>query len=226
MATVKLDQPVYGVGQAARILGLSTPKVRNWLDGYTRSNRSYEPVVRETSTGSEVVTWGEFVELGYLREFRSAGVSLQRMRPVIAELRKMLGTTYPLAQSDLYVDHREVVLRLQDEFGVGTPALMIVRTGVGMLDLSVGARSFIHKIEFDPGTKAAVSLYPAGKTSPVRVSPNVAFGMPAVSNVATERLFELWTAEEENTEWLAHVYGLEQATIEAAIAYEVMAQAA
>ena len=92
-----LERPVYGIGEAAGLLGLRTDRARARLDGYERAGTSYAPVIRPERTGDEVVTWGEFVELGYLREYRREDVPLQRLRPVIEELRRALGTPYPLA---------------------------------------------------------------------------------------------------------------------------------
>ena len=69
-----LDRPVYGVSEAAGLLGLRSDRARAWLDGYERSGVRYPPVIREEPTGDDIVTWGEFVELGYLREYRRKGV--------------------------------------------------------------------------------------------------------------------------------------------------------
>jgi hypothetical protein len=82
-----LERPVYGVSEAAGLLGLRADRARAWLDGYERRGSQYGPVIRVEPTGEDVVTWGEFVELGYLREYRRKGVLLQRLRPVIDELR-------------------------------------------------------------------------------------------------------------------------------------------
>ena len=54
-------------------------------------------MIRDVPTGDDIVTWGEFVELGYLREYRRWGVPLQRLRPMIEELRREFATPYPLA---------------------------------------------------------------------------------------------------------------------------------
>lgn len=104
-----LDRPVYGVAQAAALLGLRGDRVRAWLDGYQRGGHDYPPVVRSESAGLDIVTWGEFVELGYLREYR-VDVSLQRIRPVIAELKSRYGTSYPLAHARPWVYDHELVL--------------------------------------------------------------------------------------------------------------------
>ena len=92
-----LERPVYGIVEAAGLLGLRSDRTRAWLDGYARGGVTYSPVIRREPTGDDVVTWGEFVELGYLREYRRKGVPLQRLRPVIDELRREFDTPYPLA---------------------------------------------------------------------------------------------------------------------------------
>jgi hypothetical protein len=108
-----LERPVYGVSEAAGLLGLRPDRARAWLDGYERSGVRYPPVIREEPTGEDLVTWGEFVELGYLREYRRKGVPLQRLRPVIEELRREFETPYPLATAQPYVYGKELVLEVQ-----------------------------------------------------------------------------------------------------------------
>jgi hypothetical protein len=88
---------------------------------------AYEPVARVEPTGGEVVTWGEFVELGYLREYRRKGVPLQRLRPVIAALRDEYETLYPLATAKPFVHGRDLVLMLQQETGLPQPLAIVVQ---------------------------------------------------------------------------------------------------
>jgi hypothetical protein len=108
-----LDRPVYGVPEAAALLGLRAGQAWAWLDGCSRLGVSYKPVIRVEPTGDEIVTWGEFVELGYLREYRRKGVLLQRLRPVIDELRREFGTPYPLATARPYLLGKELVMEVQ-----------------------------------------------------------------------------------------------------------------
>jgi uncharacterized protein (DUF433 family) len=216
-----LDQPVYGISQAAALLGLRPDRVRAWLDGYRRSGRDYPPVVRSAPTGGDVVTWGEFVELGYLREYR-VDVSLQRIRPVIAKLRERYETPYPLAHAQPWVYDRELVLAVQEEAGLDERLAIVVRTGQEIM-LSTVAERFVRKVEFDSGD-AAVRWHPAGKLSPVVIDPRRSFGMPAVSGVATERIFELVVAGDEPAA-VAEGYGLSLDDVRAACAYEETASA-
>jgi hypothetical protein len=102
-----LERPVYGIAEAAGLLGLRPDRARAWLDGSKREGVQYAPVIRMEPSGDEVVTWGELVELGYLREYRRNRVPLQRLRPVIDELRCELKTPYPLATAKPYIYDKE-----------------------------------------------------------------------------------------------------------------------
>src|SRR5690242_18569146 len=97
--TSLLDRPVYGMAQVDHLLGLHPGTARRWIDGYERSGKHYPPVVRVEPTGSDIVTWGEFVEARLLSEYRRAGSSLQRMRPAVEALREVFHPRYPLAHA-------------------------------------------------------------------------------------------------------------------------------
>lgn len=214
-----LERPVYGVGEAASLLGLRADKVRAWLDGYHRAGVDYPPVVRAEHTGDGIVTWGEFVELGYLREYRRKGVPLQRLRPIIEELRREFATPYPLATVKPYVYGRELVLELQERTELPAASAMVIRSGQEILMTPETAR-FFKKVEFDPGSSGdALRIRPAGPTSPVVIDPLVRFGRPSVHGVTTERLWELHDAG-ESIDQIAHEYELTADDVRAAVAYE------
>src|SRR5689334_22969883 len=115
-----LDRPVYGTAQVDRILGLRSGTAERWIDGYTRAGKRYPPVVREESTGSDIVTWGEFSETRLLSEYRGMGAKMVRMRPAVQRLREELGLPYPLAHEAPWIEPlgRELVRRVQDEVGL------------------------------------------------------------------------------------------------------------
>lgn len=214
-----LERPVYGVSEAAGLLGLRPDRARAWLDGYERAGVRYPPVIREEATGEDLVTWGEFVELGYLREYRRKGVPLQQLRPVIDELRREFKTPYPLATARPYIYGKELVLEVQERHDLPTPIAIVVRSGQQIL-LADAAKQFFKKVEFDPSSPGAIQrLRPAGPASPVVIDPLVRFGRPVVSGVATERLWELADAGEAIEE-IAAGYELPEEEVRAAVAYE------
>ena len=63
-----LDQALYSIGEAARLLEIVPSRLRRWLEGARVRGVSYPPVIRRRPTGSGDVTWAEFVEAGLLRE--------------------------------------------------------------------------------------------------------------------------------------------------------------
>jgi uncharacterized protein (DUF433 family) len=214
-----LERPVYGIAEAAGLLGLRPDRTRAWLDGVERQGVRYPSVIRGRSTGQDVVTWGEFVELGYLREYRRKGVPLQRLRPVIDELRSEFSTPYPLATAKPYIIGKELVLDVQERNDLPAPIAIVIRSGQQLL-LADDANRFFRKVEFDPPEEGDVRrIRPAGSTSPVVIDPLVRFGRPSVQGVATERLWELFDAGEA-VEEIAKGYDLPAELVRAAVAYE------
>jgi uncharacterized protein (DUF433 family) len=162
---------------------------------------------------------GEFVELGYLREYRRKGVPLQRLRPVIDEFRREFGTPYPLATAKPYVYDRELVLELQEKNDLPQAIAIVIRSGQEIL-MTPETNRFFKKVEFDPGAvDDALRLRPAGEASPVVIDPLVRFGRPSVHGVATDRLWELHDAG-ELLEEIADGYDIDIHSVRAAVAYE------
>jgi len=219
-----LSRPVYGLQQVDRILGLRTGTARRWIDGYRRGGKSYPPVVREHSTGDEVVTWGEFVETRLLTEYRDAGVALIRMRPAVDVLREELQTPYPLASARTWLDvrGRELVRKVQEQVGLERGlALVVVRTGQHVM-WSDEAEAFSRSIEWT-GDRADAQprlLRPHDDLAEVVIDPLRGFGEPVVRNVRTEVLAELFRAG-ESPDSLAELYELPRTMIDEALRYEL-----
>jgi hypothetical protein len=53
-----LERPVYGVAEAAGLLGLRSDRACAWLDGHERGEVRYAPVIRPEQTSDKIVTWG------------------------------------------------------------------------------------------------------------------------------------------------------------------------
>ena len=146
-----LERQLYTVGEAARLLMLPSSTLRRWLEGFTMLGRSYDPVIRPAPTGSDIVTWAEFVEAGFLREYRAKRVSLQYLRPVIDEMRKQFKVPYPLAHFKPLVDtsSRQLVLGIQQAAHLEDELALLVRLPSGQLQWAAAVQAFIDKVEFD-----------------------------------------------------------------------------
>jgi uncharacterized protein (DUF433 family) len=214
-----LDRPVYGMSQAARLLGLRTDGLRRWIDGYERRGKIYPPVVRDRTTGVDTVTWGEFVEAGYLREYRAKQVSLQYLRPVIGLLRDRLNVQYPLATLRPYTSGKELALEVQQIVGLDPDLSIVILGRDGSLKVADPAAAFLEKVDF-AGGDIAERLFPMGRNVPVVLDPDRSFGEPTVSGgVRTDVLAELVDAGEE-PEQLAEIYSLPVGEVRHAVEYE------
>lgn len=172
-----LDRDVYSMGQVDRLLDLSSGTAARWIDGYTRLDRRYEPLVRVESTGSEIVTWGEFVEARLISEYRRQGVSVFRMRPAIAALREHFRTLYPLAAAQPFVsaEGRELVLRVQRETNLQPSLRLVVRSGQ-IIAPSMEVRRFRQAADYEGDTVSRFRIAPN-----VVIDPEYASGEPTIS---------------------------------------------
>jgi uncharacterized protein (DUF433 family) len=221
------DRPVYGFAQVDRILGLKPTTASRWIDGYARGGKFYPPVIRLEQTGSEIVTWGEFIEARLLAQYRSEGARVQKMRPAVERLRKELGTNYPLAsaQTWLAVEGRELVRRVQEEVGLDRRLLLVVTNDQQMIDWSDRAQQFADSLQWNPitprsKTKVVTSLRPDPMVHEVEVNPLQRFGEPSTQGVPTEVIRELYTAGDP-IEMIAELYQLSRDQVEAAVRYEL-----
>ena len=215
-----LDRPLYSIAEAARYLHLSSSTLRRWLEGTTVQQRFYPPVIRDEPIASDAVTWGEFVEAGFLREYRGAGVALQNMRPFIQAARRRYDVPYPLAHFKPLIENRRLVYDLQREVDLDEH-LYLVRVGArgDQLQLARPVEAFLRVVEFTPSGDVGV-LRPLGKRSPIKLDPEVSFGIPQINGVRTESVAEAIAAGETEEE-VAAGWDLREAHVRAALNWQL-----
>lgn len=220
MAISLLDRAIYSYADVDRLVGLHGGTARRWLDGYTRAGKFYEPILRESATGDDSVTWGEMVEARLLAEFRDREVTVQKLRPAIEQLRERFGR-YPLALARPFLDveGRELVQVVQEEVGLEKSLqLVVVRNGQSML--TAATARFSDAVTYVDG--AAGSIRPDARTPFVVMDPARAFGQPAVRNVRTEILASDYKAGSSREE-LADLYDLAPGQVDEALRFELIA---
>lgn len=217
--TSLLSRPVYSLAEAARLLRLSPSKLRWWLEGEVRGQKRYPPVLRSEPTGDTRVSWGEFIEAAYLREYRR-NLTLQRLRPFREVLGREFDTPFPFAVSKPLIAGRELVLELQGRLGIPEELWMVV--GSGQLMLSAAAEAFCERVTFDEATGEAMRYKVMEADKPVYVNPRASFGIPTVSGVRTEIIAELSLAGEPHSAiidiYCAH--GVTEEDVNAAVTFE------
>jgi uncharacterized protein (DUF433 family) len=211
------------------MLAVEPRKLRRWLNGGRVSGKGmYPPVIRPTPSTDSVVTWAEFVEAGFLREYRQLDIPLQRMRRFIDAMRERFKVQYPLAHFRPLVDTsaRDLLPSLQESASLGEP-FSLVRWLDDQLVFSEAVKSFLAKVEFDPDG-VALRMHPLGRDrSPVTVDPEVSFGAPQIRGYRTESIAEDWaTQDEPRLEAFSAEWGLSEDEVLAAVQWELRTKAA
>ena len=207
---------MYSAAAAARLLRVSMATLRRWLEG----REQYPPVLRSVPTGSGNVTWGEFVEASFLREYGKHR-SLQRLRPVIARLRTEFDVSYPLAACQPFIGPgMGLTLRAQRAENLPDELAILHEIVSGQLVLTPVASRFMERVDFtEEPPHGALRILPMGKDSPVVIDPEYSFGSPTVRGIRTEVIAELVETGEDIDE-VAEDFSLKAAEVRAAVAYE------
>jgi uncharacterized protein (DUF433 family) len=220
-----LDQEMYTEAEAARLLRVPQSTLNYWLEGGQQRGRTYKPVIRpEPKGGRAPVTWAEFIEAGLLRSYRrDLGVRMAELCTFIDDLRNRLGVPYPLADRRPYVSNRQLLLDAQEHAGLD-PDLWLVANVHGQLLLLPPSAEFVQRVTWDGDI--AVGWRPHDEQdSPVRISPELRYGRPAVGGVSTEVLWEHVEAG-ESLEEVVFDFGVSEAELRWAVAYETAARVA
>jgi uncharacterized protein (DUF433 family) len=222
VAPTILDRELYDEALAAEVLGVPRPTLHYWLEGGKRGSRTYAPILRPAATGSYAVTWGEFVEARYLREYRrTLGTSMQRLRAFIEFLRRELGVPYPLAHARPWVGPgRHLFISAQEQAGLPPELWACVEPQTGVMLLLPPAESFLERVEFDDEENGVViRLRPSGPSSQVVIDPEVRFGSPTVRGIPTETIAEQ-VAAGDSVESVVRDFDLDLATVIDALRFE------
>lgn len=231
MVSTPDETPLYTIGEAARLLQVPRAVFRAWLDGYSRMGKTYPPVIRLEPTGVDAVTWAEFIEGGWLREYRKTKVPLQRLRPLIDDLREQFQVAYPLWHFKPLVDPRskDLLIRAQDTVDLEDELRLIrmVKTSDGSMGLIQWAgvvERFLQKVEFSP-EGVAMKYRPLGLREPVEMNPDVQFGIPQIRGFRTEIVADDY-AEIGDFAKVAKSWGMTEAEVQAAVRWELLSKAA
>lgn len=201
---------LYSLGEAARLLKTPRRTLARWVQGYVQELRGgamhYAPVIERDDEGS--LTFGDLVELMYVRGFRTGGVPLSEIRDVSAKYRQVWDTAYPLATKRFATDGRN----------------LLIREGADWAHALNGQR----KAFFDDIGSQLVHVgdltsewRPLGKDKAVVLHPNRSFGKP-IEDTSGAHTFLLFQAVEggATAEEVAWWYGTKAKGVREAVQYE------
>jgi len=176
-----LGSGLYGITDAARIVGASPQKVRRWLDPTTGIvRRSFDP-------SESAVCFLELMEMLFINMFRNEGVTLQTIRKATDAASATFDTKYPFAVKRFDTDGRTIfatLLRESDE----EEFVEDLRRGQYVFKQIIGP--FFRKLEY--GDQEALRYWPLLKNGRVVLDPNRKMGQPIDSEtgVPTRALYD------------------------------------
>jgi uncharacterized protein (DUF433 family)/DNA-binding transcriptional MerR regulator len=221
-----LTAPIYEAAEVARLVGLTVSRVRRWLFGYhyrvgaDKRDKKQGPVIRREST--ERVRYASFldlIELLSVKSFLDKGFSLQRVRRACDEAASVLAVDHPFARRQFFTSEREIFLQFKDR--AQTANLLQLLSG-GQWVIEPVIREFVEQIDFDLDSELASKWWPLGKDEHVVLDPLVSFGAPSIigRGVKTANVFDLYRAERQRAEVVAHWMSLTLDEVEAAVRFE------
>jgi uncharacterized protein (DUF433 family) len=202
------------VRDAAQFLRVPMQTLRRWLEGYTFRGMNYPPVIRPEPTADDLVTWGEFVEAAYLREYRGPQHSAAANPPGGGSAPRAV-RTLSTGQGAAMGDGSGAGQTSQDEVD-DAPELVVLRSW--QLVLARPVANFVHKVEFE--NMLARRYRPLGRGEPVVADPDLSFGAPTVRGIRTETITELVRAGEP-FDSLTEGYDLSPDEVLAALRFEL-----
>lgn len=180
-----LGSGLYTPVQAARLVGLRPDRIRRWLQGYeysTARSTKRAPALIERELGSDhlMLSFLDLVEVLFVNAFLKHGVSPQTIRRAADAARAEFHTDHPFCVHRFETDGRTVFARIRDE----SHDERLVDLSRRQVVFKQVFQPLLKQLEYDPVTDAAIRWWPMGKTQPVVLDPDIAFGEPVVGTRA------------------------------------------
>lgn len=216
---------------AARLVGLSTDRVRRWLRGYEykyfRSQpvmKKQDPVIqRSGAAGSSYASFLDLIDILFVKKFIESGISLQKLRLALQEAEEILGGQHHFAQRKFWTDGHNIYLQVQDR---ADAILQLLANGQWVI-APIIVQTAKH-IDFSEITGYAERWYPLGRNRCVVLNPKIAFGSPSIigKGIETANVYDLYKAESENVEAVCSWMGITKNEVKDAVEFEQLLAAA
>lgn len=224
-----LEQPhdlfgkgLYGLNEAARLIGAQRRSVRRWMLGYSfnqngearRSNPLWEPDLPQFDDQLEL-SFRDLIELRFIHEFSNAGIGLKAIRNCLDYARECVKSDRPFSSGRFRTDGKTIFLESLQE--AGDPKLLDLRKNQYVFK-KVVERTFR---DLDLKEDMVVRWRPYRGKASIVVDPNRSFGQPIASNsgVPTVALAEAFEAE-GTVSRVAKLYEVDTSVVNDAVRYE------
>ncbi len=200
---------MYTVTEAARIVDVPASTLAAWAKGYIkrfpeRPAVTGQPVIAYRPADSPrmpTVPFVGLVEALVLAAVRRSGVSMQRIRPALAQLQQELGIEHALASRKLYTDGAELLFDFgerQPDTSEGRSALQLVVVRNGQRVFTEVIQEYLQRITYAEDGYPQLIRVPAYPNASVVADPTRAFGSPIFERGGarvTDVLERFWAGE-------------------------------
>ncbi len=219
-----LDVPIYSVPAAGRFVGLNAARVRRWLKGYPfsysdrqgaeRSGHSPPVVPGHQYEGRFYASFLHLMDLLFVKEFLARGLSLQRIRGLLQELREVTGGLH-FASRRLYTRGQRVFLQLEAE-------LSLELCSGGQTTIPKFVEMICKQIHFSDTSDWAEKWYPPGHGRIIILDPKVCFGSPTIAGhrITTSTVYEAYLAEDQDDRAVCDWMNVAPREVRAAVRFE------
>lgn len=214
----RFDTALYTPKDLATFLAIPQSTVRSWAAGSPEAGDCSGLITElppEVRHGPRIPFVG-LAEAYVLRAIRETGVSMQRIRPVLARLVADESLPHVLASERLYTDGDEILLDVASCIGQedSIGELVVARNGQRVLHEVL--RGYLEKLQFEEGYAQIVPLTRYG--SGVIADPRRGFGQPIFdeSGARVEDALDLFQAGASPQE-VADEFGIELGTVHAVL---------
>jgi uncharacterized protein (DUF433 family)/DNA-binding transcriptional MerR regulator len=225
-----LDVPIYSVPAAGRFVGLNAARVRRWLKGYAfpysdrqggeRWGHSPPVVPGHEYEGRLYASFLHLMDLLFVREFLARGLSLQRIRKLLDEVREVTAAPH-FARRRLFARGQSVFLRLEAELEHHSGGYLELGSG-GQLAIPKFVEMIGKQIDFSATSNWAERWYPPGHSRIIVLDPKVSFGSPTIAGhrITTSTVHEAYLAEDQDVKAVCDWMIVAPREVRAAVKFE------
>jgi uncharacterized protein (DUF433 family) len=208
-------QPMYSFREVARLSGLSTTTVRNWLLGYTVEERQVSPLLK-APPDTTCCSFINLVEVMVAARFRKAeGTKYEVVKSAYENAKKLYSLEYPFANANLRLKAMggHIIHMIKEKSSLqalDTPEQYTLP------DLVI---EMIEQLEYE--VELASRWYPLGKKIPIVVDPYISAGVPTIvgRGITVENLEKRFYVGEQTQEFIAKDLALERSVVEEVIRF-------
>src|SRR3990172_1864539 len=211
-----VNRPLYGFSEADRLANVSRGTSKRWLAGYdytAKDKRVRQPPITPRTNATAAVSFTDLLEVVAIGRLKVFGFSLGQVRTIVGNCQRTLEVERPLTTLRFKIGGREIFVERAYELLEGGRRRGR-QAGRGVLE------PFLQDLDYSQ--EIAHRWWPLGRSSPIVMDPEYAYGLPVIVNsgVRTEIVLERFQAGDLD-EQIAADFNISPLEVQRALQFEV-----